>query len=55
MTRKPAWALELPIVAQAWTGRALLQVTPEEMRCPAPADARASNATAKQGELSWFC
>jgi hypothetical protein len=21
MTRKPAWALELPIAAQAWTGR----------------------------------
>ena len=33
---------------------ALLQVK-EEMRCPAPADARASNATAKQGEPSWFC
>ena len=26
MTRKPAWALDLPIAAKAWSGLALLQI-----------------------------
>ena len=43
MTRKPAWALELPIAASAWTGAALLQMKGE--RSSVSADTRAANAT----------
>ena len=47
MTRKPAWALELPIAASAWTRR---RATANERSALVlhPADARAANATATQ-------
>ena len=32
MTRKPAWALELPIAASAWSGAALLQMKGDAVR-----------------------
>ena len=31
MTRKPSWALELPIAASAWSGAALLQMKEEPL------------------------
>ena len=41
MTRKPAWALDLPIAASAWTGLALLQMKKGEMLLSNSADNRA--------------
>ena len=43
MTRKPAWALELPIAASAWTRAALLQMKGECRPCRLTT--RAANAT----------
>ena len=44
MTRKPAWALELPIAASAWTRAALLQMK----GASTPADNRAANAVSNE-------
>ena len=52
MTRKPAWALELPIAAERLERPALLQMKGDA--CPIPADTRAhANRSNNKEEAQW--